>query len=389
MTDRKKPICDVPAGRGRGSEAETVLTQPLAAGTPPLRYRATELIDFAAALFRAVGCERDKAAAMAEHLVEADLMGHSTHGLAQAGAYLEELESGAMRRSGEPEVVADRPAAVTWDGGYLPGIWLTDKALDLASERASRLGLAAVVIRRAHHIGCLSVYLRRATERNLMAVVACSDPSDATMAPFGGLTPVFTPDPIAIGIPTEGDPILVDISASITTNAMTGRLRREGRRFPGPWALDAEGRPSDDPAVLAATPPGTLLPTGGRDHGHKGYGLALAVEALTQGLSGHGRAERPTTWGANVHVQVIDPAAFGGVEAYLRETSWLARLCRETPPVPGVAAVRLPGQQACARRHAGLADGVALYPGIMDSLASWAEKLKVALPPAVAPGLRA
>ncbi len=66
------------------------------------------------------------------------------------------------------------------------------------------------------------------------------------MAPFGGTAAVFTPDPIAFGIPTAGDPILVDISSSITTNGMTGRLRREGRRYPGLWAQDAEGRPTGE-----------------------------------------------------------------------------------------------------------------------------------------------
>jgi LDH2 family malate/lactate/ureidoglycolate dehydrogenase len=348
------------------------------------RYRATELTDFAERLFLAAGCEADKAAAMARHLVDADLMGHTTHGLAQVPGYLEEIEAGLMAKAGEPRLIADQGAAITWDGGTLPGIWLTDKALALAAERARRHGIAAVAIRRSHHIGCLAVYLRWATERNLMAIVASSDPSEATMAPFGGVAAVFTPDPIAFGIPTDGDPILVDISASITTNTMTGRLRREGRRYPGLWAQDAQGRPTDDPAVLAATPPGSLLPTGGTDHGHKGYGLALAVEALTQGLAGHGRAEKPTTWAANVYVQVIDPAAFGGVEAYLRETGWLARACRESPPAPGSAAVRLPGERAMALRRTGLAEGLALYPGIMAGLENWASKLKQALPPAIA-----
>ena len=347
---------------------------------PPKRYRAAELVDFTDRLFCAAGCEAEKAMAIAEHLVEADLIGHTTHGLAQAAPYLEELQSGALRKAGEPTLLADRGAAITWDGTALPGIWLTDKALLLAAERAKRHGICAVAIRRSHHIGCLSVYLRRITEMKLMAIIACSDPSDATMAPYGGLAPVFTPDPLALGIPTDGDPILVDISSSVTTNAMTARLRREGKRFPGKWALDAEGRPSDDPAVLAAKPPGTLLPIGGVDHGHKGYGLALAVEALTQGLSGHGRAEKPTVWGASVYIQVIDPTAFGGIESYLRETSWLARLCREAPPVPGVYAVRLPGQQACARRRAGLAEGIALYPGTMPGLENWAMKLAVTLP---------
>src|SRR5262249_53674022 len=149
-----------------------------------------------------------------------------------------------------PEVVSDRPAAVTWDGRSLPGVWLTAKALDLAAERARRYGLAAVAIRRSHHIACLAAYLRPATDQGLMALIASSDPASASVAPYGGRQPVFTPDPLAIGIPTDGDPILIDISASITTNGLTGRLQAEGRRFPGPWALDAEGRPSDDPAVL-------------------------------------------------------------------------------------------------------------------------------------------
>ena len=116
----------------------------------------------------------------------------------------------------------------------------------------------------------------------------------AGVAPFGGRKAVYTPDPFADGIPTDGDPILIDISACITTNGLANRMKREGKRFPGVWALDAAGTPTDDPAAFLADPPGTLLPTGGTDHGHKGYGLALMVEALTQGLGGFGRADGPT-----------------------------------------------------------------------------------------------
>jgi LDH2 family malate/lactate/ureidoglycolate dehydrogenase len=348
--------------------------------SPTPRYRPADLIGFAQQLFARAGCDADKPAVMAELLVEADLLGHTTHGLALAAGYLEELEAGGMAKAGEPEVLADRPAAVTWDGRSLPGVWLTAKALDLAVERARRYGLAAVAIRRSHHIACLAAYLRRATEQGLMAIIASSDPADASVAPYGGRRAVFTPDPLAVGIPTDGDPILIDISASITTNGLTGRLQAEGRRFPGPWALDAEGRPSDDPAVIFTDPPGTLLPTGGTDHGHKGYGMALMIEALTQGLPGHGRAEQPAGWGAGVYVQAIDPAAFGGIEAYLRQTSWIAAACRANPPAPGVAAVRLPGQQGLAARRRAMAEGVALYPGIMGKLAGWAAKLEVAPP---------
>ena len=125
------------------------------------------------------------------------------------------------------------------------------------------------------------------------------------------------------------------MSASITTNGMTARLHREGRRFPGNWAMTARGEPTDDPGVLFAEPRGTLLPTGGREYGHKGYNLALTVEALSQGLAGHGRADRPTGWGASVYLQVLDPAAFGGAGRFVRQTGFIAAACRSNPAAAG------------------------------------------------------
>src|SRR5690606_27668967 len=158
------------------------------------------------------------AATTAALLVEADLMGHTTHGLQLAGAYLGEIEAGRMARTGAPEVIADRGPTLTWDGRRLPGVWLTAQALKVGKERARRFGIAAIAIRRSAHIGCLAAYLPRATEQGCMAIIASSDPSEASVAPFGGIRALVTPDPIAAGIPTEGDPILVDISASISTN---------------------------------------------------------------------------------------------------------------------------------------------------------------------------
>jgi LDH2 family malate/lactate/ureidoglycolate dehydrogenase len=344
------------------------------------RYRAADLVAYARDLFAAAGCDGDKPQVIAELLVEADLMGHTTHGLQLAAGYLDEIAKGRMKPKGEPAVVADRGAAVTLDGRMLPGVWLTVRALDLAVERAKRHGLCAVAIRRSHHIACLATFLPRATGQGMMATILSSDPADASVAPYGGLRAVFTPDPIAVGIPTGGDPILIDMSASITTNGLTNRLRREGRRYPGPWAMDARGNPTDDPNVTAATPPGTLLPAGGRDHGHKGYGLALMVEALTQALPGFGRARKPAGWGAGVFIQVFDPQAFGGTGPFLEEMDWIAEACRSNPPAPGFDDVRLPGQRALALKREALANGVPLYSAILPALQPWADKLRVATP---------
>ncbi len=351
--------------------------------SPKTTFQADDLVSFATALFQGAGLSGERAETIGRLLVEADLLGHNTHGLQLAGAYLDAASKGLMAVTGEPEVIADRGAVVTWDGHRLPGVWLTATALDLALERAKGHGSTTVVIRRSHHIACLAAYLLRATEEGCMAIIASSDPSEHSVAPFGGRRSVFTPDPIAIGIPTDNDPILIDISASITTNGMTGRLKNQGKRFPGQWVLDADGNPSDDPAVVLADPPGTILPIGGLDHGHKGYGLALMIEALTQGLGGYGRADGETGWGASVFIQVFDPDAFGGREAFARQTGWIAEACRDIEPRPGVDAVRLPGERALLRKRKALVEGLALHPGIMESLVPWAEKFGVILPASI------
>lgn len=345
------------------------------------RHDAAALLEAAQALFSAAGLEEEKAAAVARYLVEADLMGHTTHGLALAGWYLQGIEDGVMAKAGAPEVVSDRGAVVCWRGRRLPGAWLTAQAVELAATRAAVHGAATVVIGDSHHIGCLAAYLPIATERGMMVTVASSSPSGAQVAPFGGLKGLYTPDPVAHGIPTPGDPILIDISASITTVNMSQRLIREGGRFPHDWLMDAEGNPTNDPTVINRG--GTLLPTGGLDHGQKGYGMALHAEALTQGLAGYGRADAPKGTNAAVTVQVYDPEAFGGREAFLRQTGWLADACRANPPRPGVERVRLPGEAALRRKREALAQGVVLHPGIMETLAPYAERYGVSLPPAL------
>lgn len=341
-------------------------------------YAAGDLRAFGAALFRAAGLDGNKPEVSAAVLVDADIMGHTTHGLALAPRYLQEIESGSMAKSGDPKIVSDRGACVCWDGQRLPGVWLVSNAMDLAVERVGQYGTVTVAIGNSHHIGCLAAYLPRATEKGYLAIVSSTDPSQRTVAPFGGRQPLFTPNPVAMGIPTDGDPILVDTSASITTNNMGARMVREKRRFPGQWVLDAAGAPTDDPAALTAG--GSILPAGGLDHGHKGYGWALIAEALTQGLSGFGRADDPKGWGACAFVQVMDPGAFGGRDAFVRQTGWLARACRDNAPRPGVERVRVPGENAMARRRAALGGGVEMYPGVIDALKPFAEKLGVALP---------
>ncbi|MEJ8845546.1 Ldh family oxidoreductase [Variovorax rhizosphaerae] len=345
-----------------------------------MKFRHEALAAFARELLQRAGMPQDKSEDVAQVLVEGELLGRSTHGYALLAPYLREIQSGGMQVDGAPRVVNDFGACLTWDGRKLPGPWLMLRAVDEAMARAGQFGMGAVSIQRSHHAACLGAYLRRATDQGLMLYIALTDPGFSSVAPFGGITPVLTSNPIAFGAPGGDKPVHIDISTSMTTNGMVARMQSQGRHFDQPWLLDNQGHASTDPAVVGATPPGTVLPLGGLDAGHKGYGIGLMVELLSGCLSGHGRAEPKEGWSASVFVLALDPAAFGGTDAYLKQATWLADACRASAPRPGVAKVSVPGDDSEARRQRQLRDGVQVDPGVMAALKPWSERLSVPMP---------
>ena len=282
-------------------------------------YDAKKLTHYASSLLNCAGLDSEIAQVVAETLVEGDLLGHDTHGLGLLASYIKEIESAGMKKAGSPIVISDKPGVILWDGQRLPGPWLLDQAYKTLAPRARSLGVASLAIKRSHHIACLAVYLMRALQDGYLMVLASSDANSASVAPFGGTQAVFTPNPIAIGFPVEDSGVMIDISASITTNGMTNRKHKAGEKFEHNWLMTSNGEPTNDPSVMFTQPPGTLLGVGGQDHGHKGYGLSLMVEALTAGLAGRGRVDPKEGWGATVHITLYDIRSFCGEAEFKRQ----------------------------------------------------------------------
>jgi L-lactate dehydrogenase len=348
------------------------------------RYSAPSLADFTAALFRAAGMDDDKAQSVARLLVLTDMLGRSTHGVALAPLYLAQLEQGLMAPRGEPRVLKDTGATVVWDGDYLPGLWLVERALKLGFERVAEHGVVTFAMRRSHHIACLAALVKQATDRGLVAILATSDPAFGFVAPYGGREPLLTPNPFAIGYPGTKTPVLVDICASITTVSMARKKAAAGEPFEHAWLMDAQGRPTTDARVLEQTEPrGSLLLLGGQEYGHKGFGLALMVEALTQGLAGFGRQDTEKRWGGNVFLQLLDPEAFAGREAFLAQMDFLTERCHANAPLREGEPVRMPGEQAERNIAAAREQGVALSTATLEQLREAAARRGVEMPAAL------
>ncbi len=350
----------------------------------PQLFEATALLEFATQLLLKAGLQKDMAETVAATLLESDLMGHTTHGLALLTPYLGSIEQGHMTLSGSPRVISDTGASVTWDGDRLPGAWLTHQAIDLALDRIKTHPIITVAIQKSHHIGCLAAYPERATEKGLMMLLSCSDPGFNRVAPFGGTTGVYSPNPIAAGIPTSGEPIIFDISTSATAAGMVNQTHKAGEKLPHPWLLDANGNATDDPKTFYdEKAPSTILPLGGMDTGYKGFALGIMVEAMTTALSGHGRANEPNGWLSSVFLQIIDPAAFAGQQAFTDQMDYLVEKSLASAVPEGKPPVRLPGQRALKLRGEYRQNGVPLSNIITSAMAKYGRKFGVAMPEAI------
>ncbi len=342
------------------------------------RFDVDALTRFIQSLFAAAGLSEERAESIARLLVLTDMMGRHTHGLAQCKNYIDQLAKGDMSADGDYTVVNDTGATIVWDGNYLPGLWLVEKAMKVAFDRLPQHGVVTFSIRRSHHIGCLAALLKQATDRGFFAMLLSSGPHGKYVAPYGGTQALFSPNPIGIGFPASAFPVLIDTSASITTVSMTREKTQAGKQFEYPWLLDAQGAPTRDPAVLEKSEPrGTLMLLGGVESGHKGFGMALMVEALTQGLSGYGRRDVPTKWGASVYLQLIDPNAFAGLDAFTDQMDFLVDACHSNSPIDPDVPVRLPGEQADRNIAFAKSQGVTVSNLTNEALRQCAKALNV------------
>ena len=346
------------------------------------RFRADALQAFASKVFATTGLARERADIMAGVFLQADLMGFTTHGLNRVASNLRWLNSGESRKAGEPHVLADRGNCFNWDAEFLPGPWVVTKAVDEALSRVREHGVVTATIRRSQHIACLAAYLPRIVEQNCVGILTCSTPAENTVSPQGCKTPLFSANPIAFCAPAGQYPLLFDISMSVTAGGYVARAAREGKKLPEPYLKDSAGQLSDDPAAFAQG--GSILPVGGADHGYKGAALSAMLEVLSMALSGYGRADDTSKddEANSVFLQIIDPNAFGAENAFLRQTAALLQLWESCESDTGDS-VRVPGKRAWGLRQSQLAEGVQLYPSVLEDLKKVAEETGIPMPEAI------
>jgi LDH2 family malate/lactate/ureidoglycolate dehydrogenase len=320
-----------------------------------------------AALARAGLLEADRAA-VTRVLVEADMMGLSTHGVTRLENYVERVRIGGVAARAEVTVERKGPSLALVDGGNALGPVVGERALAAAMEIAGETGLAHVGCRNSNHFGALAPYALTACEAGFVSVMATN--ATTTMPPWGGAKARIGNNPFGVAAPCPEPPhFILDMAMSVAARGKIRAARDAGKPIPEGWAVDANGRTTTDPAAALA---GFLMPVGG----HKGSGLSQAVDVLAGVLSGAQFLTGVSSWlddperpqGLGHFMLLIDPARLIGRLAFDHAMGRFQRIIRETPPANPDRPVLLPGEREQASRERALSEGVAVPGKVLATL---------------------
>jgi LDH2 family malate/lactate/ureidoglycolate dehydrogenase len=332
-----------------------LLRQPLAT-TDASQNRMTLSVDEARELARSalarLGFDQEEAAIVADHVVDAALCGYEYSGLPKI---LNVAEHVRMREPRRPIVTLhETPVSARLNGGNTNGMLAMVRATDIAIAKAREHGFAIVGINNIWMSGRSAYYVERIAREGLIGLHTVS--SRPQVAPPGAASAAIGTNPIAFGFPSEREPLVIDLgTAAFMFTDLMFRERR-GEPLPEGVAIDAEGRPTRDPALARL---GAVLPFGG----HKGFALGLAMAAL--GVAA-GSGDDPDLSG--YLVMAIEPDLLVPIDEYRRELAAMVERIKATPRQPGVAEIRIPSERAFRERAQRLRDGIVIDRTVYDAL---------------------
>jgi LDH2 family malate/lactate/ureidoglycolate dehydrogenase len=309
------------------------------------------------AAMRGVGFNADDAWVVTDHVMDAALVGYEYSGLPKLLNIVEAPDFQLPRRP----ITAARESGSTalLDGGNQTGMLAAYRAAEATIARAQTNGLAIVSLGNTWMTGRSASYCEMIARAGFVVIHTVA--ANAMVAPFGGAAAALGTNPIAFGFPTGGDPLVIDMGTSAFMGTNLQFHQRLGTPIPPGVALGPDGKPTTD---AGAALEGTLLPFGGPEGGYKGFGLALAMDALgalTAGVRTAGSI-------AGYLFIAFKPELFLSADEYSRELATRIAAVKATPRQDGVSEIRIPGERAYQTRAKLLQEGIEIDRKIYDAL---------------------
>ena len=245
----------------------------------------SSLRSFTQNIFLAMGCSQEHTTLAADVLLQADLRGIDSHGVARLVGYVRLWEKKRINAKPNITIVHETPTTATVDGDAGLGLVVTPFAMRLAIQKAEQYGSGWVAVRHSNHFGIAGYHALMAVEKDMIGFAMTN--ASPLVAPTFSNERLLGTNPMCYAFPAgKYPPVVVDMATSAAANGKLEIAQRKGVQVPEGWIQDANGNYTTDPHALKNG--GSLLPLGGdREHGsHKGFGLSATVDILSAVLSG-------------------------------------------------------------------------------------------------------
>ena len=356
---------------------------------------AETLRSFCVKTFEKLGVPPGDAKVMSEVLVSADLRGIDSHGVARLSQYVNSLREGAARARFQTRILHETPVTAVMDGGAGLGPTVAYRAMRLAINKARDQYVGFVAVRNSNHFGIAGYYSMMALEHDMIGISATN--AKAVVLPTFGREAMLGTNPISIAVPAgEERPFVLDMATSAVPQGKLEVYERSGKRIPLGWATDVKGRLTDDPGLVVenveARKGGGLLPLGGMGEemgGHKGYGLALAVDIFCAVLSGaacsaftHPADEAGRHLPANLghFFAAVRVDGFQPLIEFKASMDDLIRRLRESSKLEGASRIYIHGEKEFEMSERRQKEGIPLDPKVGLDLRNLAKELDVPPP---------
>lgn len=337
-------------------------------------FKAEQLMDIGRKIFVAAGAPDDEARLVSEFLVRANLVGHDSHGVIRIMQYVNDIEKGLIKPGAKIEVVKETKSSAILNGNWGFGQVIAKRAMELAIGKAREGAVGVVCVFNCNHIGRLADYTLMALKNDMIGVAMVN--STRFVAPFGGKERMLSTGPVSFAFPSDLEfPLVIDISTSVVAEGKVRVMLHRGEKIPYGWIIDKDGNPSDNPKDLYEG--GAILPLGGDEAGHKGFGLGLAVEILSGILSGAGCAYEETKRGNGVFFEAINIEDFMPIGEFKRKVGDLIRVIKTSKTRPGWKEIIIPGEPEYLMEKTRLREGIYVPERTWEEIKKIASKLGV------------
>lgn len=203
--------------------------------------------NFVEAVLIGNGVTATSAAVVAQGLIAADLRGVDTHGMNRIPSYMERIRQGVLDGRATPEVKQITPVVAHVDAHNGFGFLAADAGMAAAIESAKIYGIGMASVKHSNHFGMSAWIVQKALDADMMSLVFTN--SSPALPPWGGRSKLLGVSPIACGAPGKDKPFILDMAPSIAARGKIYKAKRRGEKIPLDWALDKDGRPTDDPSA--------------------------------------------------------------------------------------------------------------------------------------------